>query len=207
MLNASSEYGVEVMVIDANGLNNSAAATVVVGRSALIAVIAGGDRIVGISEENLALDASGSYDPDSANTALTVVWSCAVLKENNWDPGVCGGNLTEDATISQRLAAYGAGTYSFSAFVVSADGRNTTTSVVIEVRGGSDRARARARARVCVCVCVWVCVCLCVAHLATVGSACTGDSFVDGSVAVDNHVWCPKPPPRWPESFHNPHAR
>ena len=73
MLNASSEYGVEVMVIDANGLNNSAAATVVVGRSALIAVIAGGDRIVGISEENLALDASGSYDPDSANTALTVV--------------------------------------------------------------------------------------------------------------------------------------
>ena len=46
-LNASSEYGVEVMVIDANGLNNSAAATVVVGRSALVAVVAGGDRIVG----------------------------------------------------------------------------------------------------------------------------------------------------------------
>ena len=35
------------MVIDANGLNNSAAATVVVGRSALVAVVAGGDRIVG----------------------------------------------------------------------------------------------------------------------------------------------------------------
>ena len=46
-LNASSEYGVEVMVIDANGLNNSAAAMVVVGRSALVAVVAGGDRIVG----------------------------------------------------------------------------------------------------------------------------------------------------------------
>ena len=91
--------------------------------------------LVGISEGTLSLDASGSYDPDSGKTALTVVWSCAVVKENNWDPGVCGGNLTEDATIAQPLAAYGAGTYSFSAFVVSADGRNTSTSVVIEVRG------------------------------------------------------------------------
>ena len=91
--------------------------------------------LAGISEGTLSLDASGSYDPDSGKTALTVVWSCVVVKENNWDPGVCGGNLTEDATISQPLAAYGAGTYAFSAFVVSADGRNTSTSVVIEVRG------------------------------------------------------------------------
>jgi len=91
--------------------------------------------LAGISEGALSLDASGSYDPDSGKTTLTVVWSCAVIKNNNWDPGVCGGNLTEDATISQPLTTYGAGTYSFSAFVVSADGRNTSTSVVIEVRG------------------------------------------------------------------------
>ena len=134
-LNASSEYGVEVMVIDANGLNNTAVATVVVGRSALVALIAGGDRIVGISEESLELDASGSYDPDAATTALAVVWSCEVVKENAWDPGVCGGNLTEDAMISQPLSAYGAGTFSFTAFVVSSDGRNTTANVMIEVGG------------------------------------------------------------------------
>ena len=46
--------------------------------------------LAGISEGTLSLDASGSYDPDSGKTALTVVWSCAVVKENNWDPGVCG---------------------------------------------------------------------------------------------------------------------
>ena len=101
--------------------------------------------LAGISEGTLSLDASGSYDPDSGKTTLTVVWSCAVVKENNWDPGVCGGNLTEDATISQPLAAYGAGTYAFSAFVVSADGRNTSTSVVIEVRGGAGALMAAVR--------------------------------------------------------------
>ena len=74
------------------------------------------------------------------------------MKENDWDTGVCGGILTADATISQPLAAYGAGTYSFSAFVVSTDGRNTSASVVIEVRDGAEALL------VCVCVCVCVCV-------------------------------------------------
>ena len=128
--------------------------------------------LVGISEGTLSLDASGSYDPDSGKTALTVVWSCAVVKENNWDPGVCGGNLTEDATIAQPLAAYGAGTYAFSAFVVSADGRNTSTSVVIEVRGGAGALVAAVRVCVGACVCVCVCVCVHVADKAAVGNKC-----------------------------------
>ena len=60
---AQQTYEVNVLVADVFGYNNSAEVLVVVGTSALVAAIDGGDRKVGVSEP-LILDASFSYDPD-----------------------------------------------------------------------------------------------------------------------------------------------
>lgn len=49
-LNATQSYVVGVVVVDALGANNSAEVAVVVGSSALVATVEGGDRIIGISE-------------------------------------------------------------------------------------------------------------------------------------------------------------
>ena len=71
-LNASQSYVAAVTVVDiSSGLNNSALLTVEVGRSALRAVIDGGDRVIGLESSDggtpplLTLDASASVDVDS----------------------------------------------------------------------------------------------------------------------------------------------
>jgi hypothetical protein len=91
-----------VTVIDKLGLNNSAAVVVVVGQSALVAAIDGGDRNVGVSE-TLTLNAGASYDPDvpgGAATGLLFEWSCEVLE----GPGICGGTLEETVSNEQVSA-------------------------------------------------------------------------------------------------------
>ena len=92
----AKSYTLGVTVVDKSGLNNSAAVTVNVGQSALVAAIDGGDRNVGVSEV-LTLDAGATYDPDvpdGASTGLLFAWSCEVLV----GPGTCGGVL--NATVS-----------------------------------------------------------------------------------------------------------
>ena len=94
-----------VTVIDKLGLNNSAAVVVVVGQSALVAAIDGGDRNVGVSE-TLTLNAGASYDPDvpgGAATGLLFEWSCEVLE----GPGICGGTLNATERNEQVSAGRG----------------------------------------------------------------------------------------------------
>ena len=75
-----------VTVIDKLGLNNSAAVVVVVGQSALVAAIDGGDRNIGASE-TLTLNAGASYDPDvptGAEIPLGQSGAGALVLSNLW---------------------------------------------------------------------------------------------------------------------------
>ena len=81
-LAASTTYAVAVTVVDARGRNNTAGVALAVGACAVVALLAGGGaRSVGASE-GLALDASGSYDPDDDSGAtgaaggLAFAWAC-----------------------------------------------------------------------------------------------------------------------------------
>ena len=140
-LNASQSYVAAVTVVDiSSGLNNSALLTVEVGRSALRAVIDGGDRVIGLESSDggtpplLTLDASASVDVDSGSgNGLVYAWSCAVLDGSKG--GTCGDNLTSvNSYITQDLNDYGIGTFGFTVLVrtkAEGDGRNNSASVTI----------------------------------------------------------------------------
>ena len=122
-----------VTVVDFSGLNNTVSADVVVGRSALVALIAGGDRIVGKSEGTLELDAGSSYDPDVPNAPLGEYrWACAVVEGSMTS---CGDEIESlaDSAITQQLTEFSApGRYMFTVTTLK-DTRNASASVVIEV--------------------------------------------------------------------------
>ena len=125
-------------VVDKSGLNNSAAVTVNVGQSALVAAIDGGDRIVGVSE-GLTLDASPSTDPDAPNDAsgLLFAWSCEVGDlATLYAGGVCAGNITGDSVQTTALSATNLGTFKYTVVVSKVYRgvwRNATSSATIEV--------------------------------------------------------------------------
>ena len=108
---ANQSYDLQVVVIDAFGLRNAATVELQVGQSELIAVIDGGSRSIGVSE-NLTLDASSSYDPDiGSSSGIHFNWYCS---SSSSDSGTCGGVLEPTATTEQLLSKYGVGTFLFT---------------------------------------------------------------------------------------------
>ena len=80
-------YDVVATATDAAyGESTNATATVTVVASALVAAIAGGDRVAAASASPLVL-ASESYDPDNLTAALDETWAC----DRNGTAVACGG--------------------------------------------------------------------------------------------------------------------
>lgn len=109
------------------GLSGSANISVRVVRSALSAVISGGNRLVTVGS-NISISAAESRDPDVASASgamagLTFSWSA--LPNGVIEPG------TSDESLNVQFEV--AGTYIFIVTVTSADGRNATTSAVYTV--------------------------------------------------------------------------
>ena len=137
--NSTHSYTLEVVVIDRNGLNNSATTTIVVGQSALVAAIDGGDRIVGISEP-LTLDAGPSADPDepySSSSGLIFTWSCEVRVVATAAPGgSCVADMTGASVQTIRLDASNLGLFKYTVVVSKMHRgvwRNATSSALIEM--------------------------------------------------------------------------
>ena len=63
LVKPSRWHVVTVVVVDAQGLNNSYTTLLAVKESVLVAEISGGDRIAGATD-TVTADASASYDPD-----------------------------------------------------------------------------------------------------------------------------------------------
>ena len=136
--NSSQSYALEVVVIDRLGLNNSATTTIVVGQSALVAAIEGGDRIVGISKP-LVIDATPSLDPDDPDdsSGLIFVWSCeAGDLATQYAGGKCAGDLTGDSVQTITLDSSNLGTFKYTVVVSKVSRgvwRNVASSAVIEM--------------------------------------------------------------------------
>ena len=132
-LNASQTYDLAVTVTDKAGYSNYQSTELVVGQSDLVAIIDGGDRIVGMGDA-LYLDGTSSYDPDTGDsTGLTFDWSCAVLSD---DEGACNATLATNHNDYETLKHYGEGIYEFSATIFKlyrGVWRNATASVIITV--------------------------------------------------------------------------
>lgn len=144
-LNATQSYIAAVTVTDVSSrANNSASLHVNVRRSALRAVIGGGDRVIGLDMSGvgtplLTLDASASVDIDvGSGDDLAYAWSCTMLDRSMG--GACGGNLASADSTSgiaalNLTADYGVGTFEFTVLVTKEDaggrGRNASASVTI----------------------------------------------------------------------------
>ncbi|KAH8054319.1 calcium ion binding protein [Aureococcus anophagefferens] len=104
--------------------NTSTALSVVVARSAVVAVVDGGDRVVPASSP-LRLSASESYDEDvpgatGANAGLAFTWTCDEL-------------VLEDATGEALDVSLDAGLYTFRVNATAADGTHGAATALIDV--------------------------------------------------------------------------
>jgi hypothetical protein len=134
---------VTAVVSDTNGESNTATTTITVEGSPLVPVIAGGDRTIGF-DRGLALDASGSLDPDNETAPLRYCWSCSPIGSMAYD---CGANAVSvvqaaseglgSAVLHVPGGALAAGSYFLWEVRVSKDARVASSSVIINVVAGN----------------------------------------------------------------------
>ena len=136
--NSTQRYTLEVVVIDRVGLNNTAMTEIVVGQSALVAAIDGGDRIVGISEP-LVMDANPSADPDEPDSSygLIFAWSCEIDDVATADAGgKCPTIITRDSDVlTLSLDAANLGLFKYTVVVSKLHRgvwRNASSSATID---------------------------------------------------------------------------
>ena len=131
-LEAGATYAIECTVVDSNGLNNTAVATLNVGRSALVAVVTNGDAVLMGSTEAVVLDGSQSSDPDDAEGAgaLAYAWACVPVD------GADACELAGDAaTLLVDAAALEAGASYELTLTVSdaATGRSAEAAILVGI--------------------------------------------------------------------------
>ena len=116
-LDAATEYELAVTAVDVKaGTNATSTVTLTVNRADVVAIIAGGSRVVPLGA--LELSAADSYDEDDPDGALVFSWS--LLGE------AFAGEVLE-------LDGLAVGEYVFQLNATSADGRFGSTSATIEL--------------------------------------------------------------------------
>ena len=137
--NSTQSYSLQVVVVDRFGLNNTATTKIAVGQSPLVAAIDGGDRIVGISEEDFTLDASPSADPDEPHdsSGLIFAWGCEVGDlATEQAGGKCAAIVTGDSAQTISLGSSNLGTFKYTVVVSKiyrGAWRNATSTALIEM--------------------------------------------------------------------------
>ncbi|KAH8075751.1 hypothetical protein JL720_10455 [Aureococcus anophagefferens] len=146
-LEAAKTYALEATAVDVvGGANATQTVALSVGTSPVVAVLAGGDRVVPAAAA-LDVDASGSYDGDVEATApskLTFAWAC--------DDAACDAALG-DSQAPKRTVDLAPGTYAIAvtATAPTARGRRATYVVaaepapVVAVDGPAGRVAATSR--------------------------------------------------------------
>ena len=125
-LEAATEYELAVTATDVEaGANVTSTATISVGRAEVVAIIAGGSRVLPLAGV-VALSASESYDEDmndaiGADAGLSFAWSC--------DDPACDAALKEATgddleSVSLQGTDIGVGSFVFSLNATTADGRS-----------------------------------------------------------------------------------
>ncbi|KAK7234297.1 hypothetical protein SO694_00204012 [Aureococcus anophagefferens] len=116
-LEAATAYALEARAVDVvGGANATQTVALSVGTSPVVAVLAGGDRVVPAAAA-LDVDASGSYDGDVEATApskLTFAWAC--------DDAACDAALG-DSQAPKRTVDLAPGTYAIAVTATAPDGR------------------------------------------------------------------------------------
>ena len=116
-LEAATIYALEATAVDVvGGANATQTVALSVGTSPVVAVLAGGDRVVPAAAA-LDVDASGSYDGDVEATApstLTFAWAC--------DDAACDAALG-DSQAPKRTVDLAPGTYAIAVTATAPDGR------------------------------------------------------------------------------------
>eukprot|EP01006_Ploeotia_vitrea_P041467 TRINITY_DN66533_c5_g3_i1.p1 TRINITY_DN66533_c5_g3~~TRINITY_DN66533_c5_g3_i1.p1 ORF type:complete len:1576 (+),score=688.91 TRINITY_DN66533_c5_g3_i1:275-4729(+) len=120
---------------------NTDVAYVVVKRSPLVALIAGGDRLVSRSADadpTVTVDASSSYDPDNSSTPLLYTWSCRRVKSHASCDSMISGDSAK-ATLSISTSAFADtetgsdGRYEFRVSVRSASDSRAAANVSVQI--------------------------------------------------------------------------
>ena len=128
-LEAATDYALAATAIDASaGTNVTSTVALAVGRGAVVAAIAGGDRVLALAGD-VVLSAAESYDEDTGSAAgLTFAWSC---DDPACDAVVRAGAAADAASF--RGADLGSGGFVISVTATSTDGRSTSASVAYEL--------------------------------------------------------------------------
>ncbi|KAL4094191.1 hypothetical protein PRIC1_009854 [Phytophthora ramorum] len=138
-------FRLQVAMASNSKVNNTADVQIGVARTDLAAVIAAGNRSIGV-EQNVALDASLSADPDDPQNSVPMKysWTCLTLNPTTqaYDVAcltVAGDALALDAQAKITVVANTVNPNAVYKFVVtvSKDSRSSTTSVFITVTPGS----------------------------------------------------------------------
>jgi len=139
-LRSGKKYTFQVTVAMAYNpmLNNTAIVHVVVKRQPLMCIISGGNRQVG-TKQDLTLDASPSFDPDSLSGASTFSWRCSQNVSTFSHCYTTSGKLlsiSSGETTKIKTGTLEPGTYYFS-MAMQKDTRNCTAAVSITVVYGA----------------------------------------------------------------------
>jgi len=137
-LTAGSTYTLSVTVTDdVLGVGSSTAAELVVIRSAVVALIDGGDRVVPFFGR-VEIIASPSYDEDVADltgvtAGLSFYWTCQRLSAGLHDCTSAFWEQRESEVLDINGQDLGSGVFSIAVNVTSIDGRLSSAAVRIEV--------------------------------------------------------------------------
>ncbi|KAH8075812.1 hypothetical protein JL720_10521 [Aureococcus anophagefferens] len=143
-LEAATDYELAATAADVEaGANVTSTATISVGRAEIVAVIAGGSRVLPLAGV-VELSASESYDEDiddafGADAGLSFAWAC--------DDAACDAALNRAASgdaesISLRGTDIGVGSFAVLLNATAADGRSGTAHVTYELVDGDPPAVA-----------------------------------------------------------------
>jgi hypothetical protein len=143
-LEAATDYELAATAADVEaGTNVTSTATISVGRAEIVAVIAGGSRVLPLAGV-VELSASESYDEDiddafGADAGLSFAWAC--------DDAACDAALNRAASgdaesISLRGTDIGVGSFAVLLNATAADGRSGTAHVTYELVDGDPPAVA-----------------------------------------------------------------
>ena len=132
-LDVLTKYTVQVTVTDPSGDFNSDYTYVIVGRSGVLATIAGGSHRKVSTASVFTLDASGSYDLDYPTASnLNYTWTCFIVSPTYGSPCSLSLNRAAKLTFSPGKLVADV-TYNFTVIVTSSDGYTSFSSVAVKV--------------------------------------------------------------------------